>query len=126
MHTANDLAGFIDASPTQFHAVHNVATRLLDAGFSQISLSNDGTGSNDAAAGGQSAPAQSASNRSATEPGARFVLRDGALIAWVDGPSPLTRLRMIGAHTDSPNLRIRPRPDTGAVGFRQLGVEVYG
>jgi aspartyl aminopeptidase len=33
---------------------------------------------------------------------------------------------MVGAHTDSPGLRIKPRPDTGAAGWRQLGVEVYG
>lgn len=126
MHSANDLAGFIDASPTQFHAVQNVATRLLDAGFSQVSPSNDRAGTNATTAAGQSAHTHSSSIRSATEPGARFVLRDGALIAWVDGQSPLGPLRMIGAHTDSPNLRIRPRPDVNSAGFRQLGVEVYG
>jgi aspartyl aminopeptidase len=35
-------------------------------------------------------------------------------------------MRIVGAHTDSPNLRIKPRPDTGRAGYRQLGVEVYG
>jgi len=99
---ALDLASFVDASPTQFHATHNAAARLLDAGFEVF----------DPAA--------------ASSPGARFVVRDGALIAWVDGDRPLEPLRMIGAHTDSPNLRIRPRPDTGTAGLRQLGVEVYG
>ena len=34
--------------------------------------------------------------------------------------------RLVGAHTDSPNLRVKPRPDTGALGWRQLGVDVYG
>jgi len=102
MRAAEDLANFIDASPTPFHASHNAASRLLDAGFELFD------------------PA------SASEPGARFVVRDGALIAWVDGTRPLGPMRMIGAHTDSPNLRIRPRPDTGLAGFRQLGVEVYG
>lgn len=107
MHAAEDLAGFIDASPTQFHAVQNAATRLLDAGFTHFNPSQFNHGG-------------------PTEPGARLVVRDGALIAWVDGHAPLAPLRMIGAHTDSPNLRIRPRPDVGSVGFRQLGVEVYG
>jgi aspartyl aminopeptidase len=32
----------------------------------------------------------------------------------------------VGAHTDSPGLRIKPRPDGGVVGWKQLGVEVYG
>ena len=102
MRAAEDLANFIDASPTPFHASHNAAARLLDAGFEVFD------------------PA------TATDRGARFVVRDGALIAWVDGDEPLGAMRMIGAHTDSPNLRIRPRPDTGLAGFRQLGVEVYG
>ncbi len=97
-----DLIGFIDASPTQFHAAHNAAARLADAGFEEFD------------------PA------SATEPGARFVVRDGALVAWVDGAAPLAAMRLIGAHTDSPNLRLRPRPDLSAAGFRQLRVEVYG
>lgn len=97
-----ELMGFIDASPTPFHAAHNVAARLADAGFEEFD------------------PAR------ADAPGARFVVRDGAVIAWVDGSDPAAALRIIGAHTDSPNLRVRPRPDTGAAGFRQLGVEVYG
>ena len=33
---------------------------------------------------------------------------------------------MVGAHTDSPNLRVKPHPDTGGLGWRQLGVDVYG
>ena len=102
MRAADDLRNFIDASPTQFHAVHNAAARLVDAGFEQFE------------------PA------SATQPGARFVVRDGALVAWVDSAEPDGDLRMIGAHTDSPNLRIRPRPDLSVAGVRQLGVEVYG
>lgn len=98
---AADLMGFIDASPTPQHAAHNAAARLLDAGFEEFDPSG------------------------AAEPGARFVLRDGAVCAWFDGPGT-GPLRMIGAHTDSPNLRIRPRPDTGQAGMRQLRVEVYG
>lgn len=96
-----DLIGFIDASPTPFHAVHNAAARLTDAGFEELRADSEG-------------------------PGARFVVRDGALVAWVDGDRPVRPLRLIGAHTDSPNLRIRPRPDAGVAGLRQLRVEVYG
>lgn len=97
-----DLIGFIDASPTQFHAVHNAAARLSDAGFEEFA------------------------RHSGEEPGARFVVRDGALVAWVDGGAPAAPLRVIGAHTDSPNLRLRPRPDLTSAGMQQLRIEVYG
>ena len=97
-----DLIGFIDASPTQFHAVHNAAARLTDAGFEEFDPTSAG------------------------EPGARFVVRDGALVAWVDGGAPMEPMRLIGAHTDSPNLRLRPRPDLSSAGVRQLRIEVYG
>ena len=40
--------------------------------------------------------------------------------------APSAGFRLVGAHTDSPNLRVKPRPDTGALGWRQLGVDVYG
>jgi len=103
-----DMVGFIDASPTQFHAVHNAAQRLKDAGFQVFD------------------PQLAAQSSSAQEPGARVLVQDGALIAWVDGERPHDSLRIIGAHTDSPNLRIRPRPDTGWAGCQQLGIEVYG
>jgi aspartyl aminopeptidase len=101
---------FIDASPTPAHAVAAGAERLTRAGFRPCG----------AAAAWD--PGQAA--------GPGFVARGGALVAW--GPvedragAPSAPIRLIGAHTDSPNLRIRPRPDTGAAGWRQLAVEVYG
>ena len=60
--------------------------------------------------------------------GGRYVLRGGAIIAWYvpEGADAHTPFRIVGAHTDSPNLRIKPRPDTGRAGARQLAVEPYG
>jgi aspartyl aminopeptidase len=63
-----------------------------------------------------------------TGPGRHAVVRGGSLVAWEAkvASDPLRGFRLIGAHTDSPNLRIKPQPDTGSSGYRQLGVEVYG
>lgn len=103
---ARSLAAFIDASPSPYHAVATAADVLVAAGFHQLD--------------------ETAAWRSVA--GRYFVVRGGSLVAWVVGPnaSPQSGFRLIGAHTDSPNLRLKPRPDTGNVGYRQLGVEVYG
>ncbi len=104
------LVDFIDASPTPYHAVATASQLLDDAGFVALD------------------PADDWSTASAGSDGLAYVARDGALVAWVPGSDggPDAPLRMIGAHTDSPGLRVRPRPDRSTGGWRQLGVEVYG
>ncbi len=105
---ARDLCAFIDRSPTPFHAAREAASRLAAAGFREIS----------SATSGRSPPA----NR-------RYVIRGGStLVAFVAGTeSPATGgFRMIGAHTDSPNLRVKPNADVARSGYQQVGVEVYG
>ena len=103
----SDLMTFLAASPSPYHAVSVAADRLVEAGFGEVS--------------------ESAVWADVTE-GAWFVRRGGALVAWVspDGLYASAPVRMVGAHTDSPNLRIKPRPDAGTSGWRQLAVEVYG
>jgi aspartyl aminopeptidase len=61
-------------------------------------------------------------------PGSWYVVRGGTLVAWVvpEGHTASDGFRIVGAHTDSPNLRVKPRADVRKAGFRQLGVEVYG
>lgn len=102
----DDLMSFLRASPSPYHAVANTAERLEKAGFRQV----EETAAWDGAAGG------------------RYVLRGGAIIAWYvpEDASPSTPYRIVGAHTDSPNLRVKPIPDTGAHGWRQIAVEIYG
>ncbi|MGW1779512.1 M18 family aminopeptidase [Streptomyces sp. NPDC002143] len=102
----DDLMTFLTASPSPYHAVANAAERLEKAGFRQVSETDawDGTS------------------------GGRYVLRGGAIVAWYvpEGATPHTPFRIIGAHTDSPNLRVKPLPDTGTQGWRQVAVEIYG
>ncbi|KAF3466450.1 M18 family aminopeptidase [Streptomyces sp. Tu 3180] len=102
----DDLMSFLAASPTPYHAVANAAERLDRAGFRQVAETDawDGTS------------------------GGRYVLRGGAIVAWYvpEGAEPHTPFRIVGAHTDSPNLRVKPRPDSGAHGWRQVAVEIYG
>ncbi|MEV7689484.1 M18 family aminopeptidase [Streptomyces bungoensis] len=102
----DDLMSFLAASPSPYHAVANTAERLEKAGFRQVAE----TDAWDASSGG------------------RYVLRGGAIVAWYvpEGAAPHTPFHIIGAHTDSPNLRVKPRPDTGAHGWRQVAVEIYG
>jgi aspartyl aminopeptidase len=110
----DDLMTFLAASPTPYHAVANTAERLEKAGFRQV-METDAWD-----AGTSAAPAAGS--------GGKYVLRGGAIIAWYvpEGAAPHTPYRIVGAHTDSPNLRVKPLPDTGAHGWRQVAVEIYG
>ena len=48
-----------------------------------------------------------------TPPGKYFVTRnDSSIVAFIKGTDPLeeTGIRMVGAHTDSPCLKVKPRP----------------
>jgi aspartyl aminopeptidase len=104
---ARDLCAFVDASPTPYHAAREAARRLALAGFSEI-FERDPW---------------------AFAPGdRRYLIRGGTIIAFIVGSeSPATAgFRMIGAHTDSPNLRLKPNADVTKNGYQQLGVEAYG
>lgn len=102
---ALSLARFIDASPSPFHVVQSGIEILESAGFSEA----DPAGAD-------------------TMVGRRYIRRDGSLVAWhVDANiEPGAPLHLVGAHTDSPNLRLKPRPQADAHGYQRLGVEVYG
>ena len=104
--TAIDLLAFIDESPSPFHACAEVAARLDRRGFSPLAETDPWP----------------------SGPGRWYVRRGGSLAAWAVGRAmpAETGFRIVGAHTDSPNLRIKPRPDAASAGYRQLGVEVYG
>lgn len=102
------MMSFLDASPTPFHAVETMTAALTEAGF-ELCHERDAW---------------------QLQPGGRyFVIRgDSSIIAFVKGRSSLIEhgLRLMGAHTDSPCLRIKPQPDLKGQGYLRLGVEVYG
>jgi aspartyl aminopeptidase len=102
----DDLFAFIDSSPSPFHAVESSARMLANVGFTEVQETA----------------------RLDDSAGRHYIKRGGALIAWVKGDrtDAAAPFRLIGAHTDSPNLRIKPQPDTSVVGYHQAGVEIYG
>lgn len=108
MDLATDLLQFVDASPSPYHAVAEMSRRLEAAGFTRLAEPDAWT----------------------LSPGdARYVVRDGgSLIAFRVGErSPAEAgFRMVGAHTDSPTLKVRPREDVRRHGYAQIGVEPYG
>jgi aspartyl aminopeptidase len=50
----------------------------------------------------------------------------GLLLAWNKTTELSRQFRIVGAHTDSPCLKVKPLPDSGSHGWKQIGVEVYG
>ena len=103
-----DLARFVQTAPSSFHAVEECARRMREAGFTQLSERDEW-------------PAAQAGD-------AHFVVRDGAVIAWMlpARVEPTSPFRIVGAHTDSPGFKLKPQPTIGAHGWLQVGVEVYG
>ena len=59
------------------------------------------------------------------EPARYFVIRAGSLVAWNSG-GPGGPFRIVGAHTDSPNLRVKQHPDRVLAGWRVVALEPYG
>ncbi len=102
------LLAFIDASPTPFHATQEMARQLQSVGFTQLLESDEWS-----LEAGQ----------------AYYVTRnDSSIIAFIHAPEVLLDKgwSMVGAHTDSPCLKVKPNPELHRQGYFQLGVEVYG
>lgn len=102
----DDLIAFVEASPSSFHAAAEGARRLREAGFVE----------------------QIETEAWDASPGGHFLIRDGALVAWrvPEGASAESGFRIIGSHTDSPGLKVKPDPTLSNVGWQQVGVEIYG
>jgi aspartyl aminopeptidase len=107
VNSAEKLLEFVHASPSPFHCAWEASKMLKAAGFTRVREGDEVT------------------DASLTK---GYRLRNGAVIAWIKGeitPSE-AGFRMVGAHTDSPNLRLKPRPEYTSNGYHQWGVERYG
>lgn len=102
------LLNFIYQSPTPFHAVKNMREILEIGGFTRLPEETDWD----------------------IQPGGRYyTVRNGSsLIAFIAGHQSALEsgIRLVGAHTDSPCLKVKPKPELNRQGYFQLGVEVYG
>ena len=103
---AQDLIDFISKSPTPFHATQNLLGMFTEAGFIELDDESDWK----------------------IKPNTQYVItcNDSSIIAFNTGKDLSHGIRMLGAHTDSPCLRIKPNPEIRKHGYLQLGVEVYG
>lgn len=101
-----ELMNFIDASLTPFHAVGEMEKALAAKGFNKL---------------------DECASWELQEGGGYYVTRnDSSLIAFTYPPSPEKGYTLVGAHTDSPHLRLKPNPVTKSAGTIRLGVEPYG
>ncbi|HZQ31862.1 MAG TPA: M18 family aminopeptidase [Mycobacterium sp.] len=97
------LCEFIDASPSPYHVCATAAQRLTAAGYTELS------------------------ERDRWRSGGRyFTVRAGSIVAWNSEGGAARPFRVVGGHTDSPNLRVKQHPDRFVVGWRVVALEPYG
>lgn len=111
--SAAGLCNFVDVSPSPFHVCRTVSVQLEDAGFVRLDETDAWP----------------------TEPGRYYLIRGGSLVAWSTehinsgrsaGSTPDGPFRIVGGHTDSPNLRVKQHPDLESAGWQMVGLEPYG
>lgn len=106
---AQDLIGFIDESPSAFHAVENVKNMLAKDGFQELCLEDEWK---------------------LKKEGKYYVTKNNsAIIGFEIGQGEIEEdgFKLVGAHTDAPTFRIKPNPEITVEGkYLKLNTEVYG
>lgn len=104
-HILEDLKNFLDGSPTSYHAVSEIACRLALCDFFPLEEKEPWN----------------------LERGKKyFVIREGALCAFILPISMPKKMVILGSHTDSPMLKLKPKAAYTVQNLRLLGVEIYG
>ncbi|KAL6552440.1 hypothetical protein OROHE_007804 [Orobanche hederae] len=105
---AIDLVEFLNASPTAFHAVDEAKKRLRSAGYEQVSERDDWK----------------------FEAGKKyfFTRNHSTIVAFAIGKKYIAGngFCIIGAHTDSPCLKLKPVTKVSKGGYLEVGVQPYG
>lgn len=102
------LLDFIASAPTPFHAVTAMAGQLSDAGFKEL--------------------AEADTWALEANQGYWVTRNSSSIIAFHTGTDAKfeSGIRMVGAHTDSPCLKVKPNPELSGHGCQRLAAEVYG
>ena len=105
--TVNKLFNFIEASPSQFHAIENQKQRLLEEGYTQLFESKAWD---------------------LSEGGKYFVTRNGSsIIAFRIPKGEFNGFQIMASHSDAPCFKIKENPEMTAEGhYVKLNVEKYG
>ena len=101
---ADQLLRFVDASPTPSHVCRTVAAALEEAGWERLDEREPWP----------------------KKPGRHYIIRGGSLVAWAAPKGMPTSFRVVGGHTDSPNLRLKQHHDIEFEGAAVLALEAYG
>ncbi len=110
MSKTQDIDGFLDflsSSPCTYQAIKNSQNILADKGFKQLFFGDDWD----------------------IQKGGKYytTINSTTLVAFINNTSSKeTYFRIIGAHTDSPGIKIKPNPEFIKEGFLQLNTEIYG
>lgn len=106
---AKDLIGFIDGSPTAFHATRNVEKKLIKEGFKKVNLED---------------------KWNLEKEGKYYIIKNNsAIIGFVIGKGEIEEhgFKIVGAHTDAPTFKVKPNPEMTVEGkYLKLNTEVYG
>lgn len=106
---AGELISFIEKSPSRFHAVEAARLVLNGAGFQELDIKE----------------------KWKMKSGGKYYVtkNDSSMAVFIVGNKPVSNagFKIIGSHTDSPAIRIKPNPEmTVGETYLKLNTEVYG